>query len=83
MTHRESFDFGEIPKKPHAKAARGLFADKSNEVRRHHIVAIEFFFDRAILLGQVNGRANSGNQHEIVGIAGDTDRDRARVWVGR
>jgi len=27
-------------------------------VRRHQIVSIEFFFDRTILLGQIDGRAN-------------------------
>jgi hypothetical protein len=52
-------------------------------MRRHQIVAVEFFLDRAILLGQIDRGANGGDQHEIVGIARDADRNRARVRIGR
>src|SRR5216683_6863583 len=83
MADGEPLDLGELAKKPHPKAARRLGTDKPEEVRRHQVVSVEFFLDRTILLGQVDGRANGGDQHEIVGIARDADRNRARAWVSR
>jgi hypothetical protein len=77
MADGETFDLGELAKKPHAKTGRGFSPDKSDEVSRDQIVAVELLFHRAILLGEVNGRANGGHQHEIVGIACDADRNRA------
>ena len=72
-TDGEAFDLGKLAKKPHPKTGRGLIADKADEVRGDQIVAVELFLDRAILLGKVHGGANSGHQHQIVGIAGDAD----------
>jgi hypothetical protein len=46
--------------------------------RRDQIVAVEFFLDRTILLGKIDGRANRGDQHQIVGIA----RYRSRSSAG-
>lgn len=83
MPDGETFDFGELAKKPHPKPSRRFGSDKSDEVRRDQIVAVEFFLDRTILFGEIDGRANGGDQHQIVGIARDPDRDRARVRVGR
>jgi hypothetical protein len=73
MANGETFDLGELAKKPYPKATGGLAPDKADEVRRDQIVAIEFLFDRAILLGQVDRRANGCHQHEIVGIARDAN----------
>src|SRR5882762_4501054 len=73
MPHGETLDFGKLAKKSHPKTGRGLAADKSDEVRRDQVVAVEFFLDRAILLGKVHGGANRGHQHQIVGVAGDAD----------
>src|SRR5258708_9062925 len=83
MTNREAFHLGELAKKSHPKAASRFGSDKSDEVRRNQIVAVEFFLDRAILLGKIDGRANRGDQHQIVGIARYPDRDRARVRIFR
>jgi len=46
--------------------------------RRDQIVAVEFFLDRTILLGKIDGRGNRGDQHQIVGIA----RYRSRSSAG-
>ena len=83
MPDGETFDFCEFAKKSHSKAARRFGADESDEVRRDQIVAVEFFLDRAILLGEIDGRANRGDQHQIVGIARNPDRNRARVRISR
>src|SRR5258708_7103928 len=83
MTDGETFDLGELAKKSHPEAARRFCSDKSDEMRRDQVVAVEFFLDRTILLGKINGRANGGDQHQIVGIACDPDRNRARVRFGR
>src|SRR5260370_37706660 len=83
MTDGETLGLGELGKKPHPKTARRFLPDKSDEMRRDQIIAIEFFFDRAILLGQIDRRANGGDQHKIIGIARDAYRNRARVRVGR
>ena len=83
MPDGETFDFGEFAEKSHPKATRRFGSDESDEVRRDQIVAVEFFLDRAILLGEIDGRANRGDQHQIVGIARNPDRDRARVRISR
>src|SRR5260370_479479 len=83
MTDGKTVDLRKLAKKSHAKAGRGFGSNKSDEVRRDQIVSIEFLFDRTILLGEINGRANGGDQHEIVGIARDPDRNRALVQFGR
>src|ERR1700739_3777907 len=83
MTHRQSLDFGEFAKEAHAKASCGFRSDKSDEVGRDQIVSIELFFDRAILLGQIDGGTDRGYQHQVVGIACDADRNRTRIWIGR
>ena len=54
MPDGEAFHFGEFAKKSHPKTTRRFGSDKSDEVRRDQIVAVEFFLDRTILLGQVN-----------------------------
>ena len=77
MPHREPLDLGEFAEKPHPQATRRLSSDESDEVRRDQIVAVELFFDRAILLGKIDRGTDRGHQHEIVGIARDADRNRA------
>ena len=54
VAHGKTLDLGELAEKPHPQAAGRLGSDKSEEVRRHQIVAVEFLLDRAILLGEVN-----------------------------
>src|ERR1700687_4788013 len=83
MTDSESFDLGELAKKPHPKAARRFLSDKADEMRRDQIVSVKLLFDRAILLGQIDRRANGGDQREIIRVARDADRNRARVRVSR
>jgi hypothetical protein len=73
MANGETFNLCEFAKKTDPKAAGRLFPDKSDEVRRDQIVAIELFPDRAILLGEVNGGTDGGHQHQIAGIARDAD----------
>jgi hypothetical protein len=75
MAHRQAFDLGKLTEKSHPKAARRLVPDESDEVRGNQIVAIELFFNRAVLLGEINGRTNRGHQHQVVGIPRDADRD--------
>src|SRR5665213_3196031 len=82
MAHGEALDLGEFAKKTHPKTRRRLLSDKSDEVRRDQVVAIELLFDRTILFGKVDRRANGGDQHEVVGIARNADRNRARVRLG-
>ena len=77
MAHGEPLDLGELAEEAHPQAARGLVADESDEVRGDQVVAVELLLDRAILLGEIDGRANGGHQHQIVGIARDADGDRA------
>jgi hypothetical protein len=84
MADGETFDLGELAKEPHAKAGRGLTSDKSDEMRRDQIVAVEFLFDRTILFGKIDGGTDGGHQHQVVGIASDADRDRTLVdGIGR
>ena len=54
MTHGKTLDLGELAEEPHPQTAGGLGSDKSEEMRRHQIVAVEFLLDRAILLGEVD-----------------------------
>src|SRR5665213_1094325 len=71
MADGETHDLGEFAKKTHPKTGRRLLSDKSDEMRRDQVIAVELLFDRTILLGKVDRRANGGDQHEIVGIARD------------
>ena len=73
MADGEALDLGEFAKKSYPKATRRFSSDKSEEVSRDQVVAIEFFLDRAILLGKINSGTDGGHQHEVVGIARDAD----------
>src|SRR5258705_342415 len=81
MPDGETFDFGELAKKSHPKATRRFGSDKTDEMRRNQIVAVELFLDRTILFREIDGRPDGGDQHQIVGIAREPDRNRARVGV--
>src|SRR6476646_2803965 len=83
MADGETFDFRKLTEKTHPETRRGLSSNEPDEMRADHIVAVELFVDRAVLLGKVDGRANGGDQHQVVGIARDADRDGARSRLGR
>ncbi|MHC2194911.1 hypothetical protein ACVJF1_007544 [Bradyrhizobium diazoefficiens] len=83
VSHREPLDLGEIAEEAHPQAARRLAADKADEMRGYHVVAVELLLERTILLGEIDRRADGGDQHEIVGIARKADGDGAGVGLRR
>src|SRR5689334_18787528 len=83
MADRKSFDLGKLAEEAHAQAARRLLADEADEMRRDEIIAVELLLDRTILLGKIDRRADRSDQHQVVRIARNPNRDRARVWLGR
>lgn len=55
VPHRKPFHLGEIAEEPHPQTARRLVADIADEMRGNHVVAVELFIERAILLGEIDG----------------------------
>src|SRR5262249_40165427 len=82
VPHREPLHFGEFAEEAHPQTACGLVADEADEVSRHKIVAVEFFLDWTVLLGEIDRRTDRGHEHEIIGIACDPNRYRARRTIG-
>src|SRR5689334_1948712 len=73
MTYRKPLDLGELAEEANAHASGRFMADEAEEVRGDEIVAVELFLHRAILLGEIDGRADRGHQHEVVRIARDAN----------
>src|SRR3954454_14273518 len=83
MADGETFEFCKLAEKTHPDTRCGFRSDKPDEVCRDQVVSVELFVERTVLLGQIDRRANGGNQHQVIGIARNPDRNGARSRVDR